>query len=134
VTCNEHVYEPIRKMTFCFGDKPGAQEVFLALRGLRSLHARMSAAETAGFRIARWLAEQPQVLDVLHPGLESCPGHAFWKRDFSGAAGLFSVLLKPCPDERLNAFIESLRLFGIGVSWGGFESLALPVKPLRTVR
>lgn len=134
IACGERAYEPIRRMACCFGDKPGAQEVFLALRGLRTLQPRMRAAEEAGFKVARWLAAQPQVLAVLHPGLEACPGHAFWKRDFSGAASLFSVLLKPCPDAQLNAFVESLRLFGIGVSWGGFESLALPVKPHRTAR
>lgn len=132
IACNEAAYEPVRKMTFCFGDKPGAQEVFLSLRGLRSLETRMRGAHQSGLAVAQWLAKQTQVLDVLHPALETCPGHEFWKRDFSGASGLFSVLLKPCPDEQVNTFIEGLDMFGIGVSWGGFESLALPVKPLRT--
>ena len=76
--------------------------------------------------IARWLAARPEVLAVLHPALESHPGHALWKRDFSGASGLFSVVFKPVPTAAVHAFLNALTLFGIGASWGGYESLAIP--------
>ena len=132
IVCNEASYAQMRKMTLDVGDKAGAQDVFLALRGLRTLEMRMRHAQDAGMAIARWLAEQPQTLKVLHPAFPDCPGHAFWQRDFSGAAGLFSVLFKPCSDAQLHAFVDALAMFSVGVSWGGFESLVLPVKPNRT--
>ena len=134
VVCNEATYEPMRRMTLAFGDRAGGQDVFLALRGLRTLEMRMEHAQTAGMTLAGWLAEQPQVLKILHPAFPDCPGHAHWRRDFNGASGLFSVLFKPCSDARLHAFVDALAMFGVGVSWGGFESLVLPVKPLRTAK
>ena len=134
VVCNEATYEPMRRMTLAFGDRAGGQDVFLALRGLRTLEMRMEHAQTAGMTLAGWLAEQPQVLKILHPAFPDCPGHAHWRRDFSGASGLFSVLFKPCSDAQLHAFVDALAMFGVGVSWGGFESLVLPVKPLRTAK
>ncbi|MCG8359760.1 MAG: cystathionine beta-lyase [Kiloniellales bacterium] len=134
VVCNEATYEPMRRMTLAFGDRAGGQDVFLALRGLRTLEMRMEHAQTAGMTLAGWLAEQPQVLKILHPAFPDCPGHAHWRRDFNGASGLFSVLFKPCSDAQLHAFVDALAMFGVGVSWGGFESLVLPVKPLRTAK
>ena len=134
VVCNEATYEPMRRMTLAFGDRAGGQDVFLALRGLRTLEMRMEHAQAAGITLAGWLAEQPQVLKILHPAFPDCPGHAHWRRDFSGASGLFSVLFKPCSDAQLHAFVDALAMFGVGVSWGGFESLVLPVKPLRTAK
>lgn len=122
----------IRKTVMAFGDKTGGQEVFLAPRGLRTLKLRMSHFDAAGREMAEWFAAQPQVKRVLHPGLESCPGHEFWKRDFSGAAGLFGVVFHPCEDAQIRAFVDGLHHFGIGVSWGGYESLVLPVKPQRS--
>ena len=122
----------IRKTTFAFGDKTGSQEVFLALRGLRTLKMRMEHFDKAGREMATWLAGQPQVKKVLHPAFDTCPGHANWARDFNGAAGLFGVIFHPCPDDRVRAFVDALHHFGIGVSWGGYESLVLPVKPVRT--
>ena len=77
-------------------------------------------------KVARWLEARPEVLRVLHPALESHPGHAVWKRDFTGACGLFSVVFKPAPTAAIHAFLDALTLFGIGASWGGFESLAIP--------
>ena len=132
IVCNEATYAPLRKMALSFGDRAGSQEVFLALRGLRTLEMRMKHAQEAGLAVARWLAAQPQTLRVLHPAFPECPGHESWKRDFAGAAGLFSVLFKPCSDRQLHAFVDALEMFGIGVSWGGFESLVLPVTPKRT--
>lgn len=124
----------IRKHVMAVGDKAGGQEVMLALRGLRTLDLRMKAIDNAGRRIAGWLAEQSQVKRVLHPAFASCPGHTFWKRDYAGAAGLFGVVFHPCLDEDVRAFVDALHHFGIGVSWGGYESLVLPVKPTRTAR
>jgi cystathionine beta-lyase len=80
----------------------------------------------SGLKVARWLAARPEVLRVLHPAHESHPQHAIWKRDFRGACGLFSVILRPRPQSAVNAFIEALELFGIGASWGGYESLIIP--------
>lgn len=124
----------IRKCVMEIGDKTGGQEVMLALRGLRTLELRMKTIEAAGRQVAGWLAAQPEVKRVLHPAFESCPGHAFWKRDYSGAAGLFGVIFHPCSDDNVRAFVDALHHFGIGVSWGGYESLVLPVKPVRTAR
>ncbi len=132
IVCNEATYAAMRKMVLAFGDRAGSQDVFLALRGLRTLEMRMRHAEAAGMEIAAWLQQQPQVLRILHPAFPDCPGHAFWRRDFSGAAGLFSVVVKDCSDQQLHAFVDALALFGVGVSWGGFESLVLPVVPHRT--
>lgn len=132
IACNAVHAADIRKTTFSFGDKTGGQEVFLALRGLRTLKMRMEYFDKAGREIAAWLATQPQVKTVLHPAFESCPGHAHWVRDFSGAAGLFGVVFHPCDDTQVRAFVDALHHFGIGVSWGGYESLVLPVKPQRS--
>lgn len=122
----------IRKTVMAVGDKTGGQEVFLALRGLRTLKIRMEHFDRAGRDMALWLDQQPQVKTVLHPALPGCPGHAFWRRDFTGAAGLFGVIFHPCSDAQIRAFVDALHHFGIGVSWGGYESLVLPVKPQRS--
>lgn len=122
----------LRKTVMAIGDKLGGQEVFLALRGLRTLKLRMTQIDASGRDMAHWFTRQPQVKRVLHPALNSCPGHAFWKRDFSGAAGLFGVVFHPCDDTRIRAFVDALDHFGIGVSWGGYESLVLPVTPQRS--
>jgi len=127
------LHERIRQCVFSLGDKPGAQEVMLALRGLRTLELRMRETDRSARVVAAWLAEQPVVERVLHPAFESCPGHAVWQRDFSGAAGLFGVVFTPCSDQSLRAFVDALQHFGIGVSWGGYESLVLPVSPVRSV-
>lgn len=132
IVCNQKTHLPIRKTAMALGDKPGAQEVHLSLRGLRTLEMRMRHVNDAGAVIAGWLRDQPQVSRVLHPAFDECPGSAFWKRDFTGAAGLFGVVFKSTSDEQVRRFVDALDMFGIGVSWGGYESLALPVKPTRT--
>ena len=93
---------------------------------------RLRQHEAAALKVAAWLEEQPQVGAILHPAFPGSPGHALWKRDFSGSTGLFSFALAGDDAARV-ALVDSLRLFGIGYSWGGFESLALPVDPVRTV-
>ncbi len=132
IVCTEATYGTMRKMALAIGDKAGAQDVFLSLRGLRTLDMRMKHVVAAGLEVARWFAAQANVSRVLHPAFESCPGHENWKRDFSGAAGLFSVVFDPCEEAKLHAFVAALKLFSVGVSWGGFESLVLPVTPYRT--
>lgn len=101
-------------------------DAYLALRGLRSLKTRLKAHESAGLLLATWLAERPEVLAVLHPALPSFADHALWKRDFTGSNGLFSIILKPVPDGAMERFFGALSLFGLGFSWGGFESLIIP--------
>jgi cysteine-S-conjugate beta-lyase len=98
----------------------------LALRGMKTLAVRLSAIEKSALEIAKWLGARPEVERVLHPALPSCPGHEFWKRDFLGSSGVFSMVLKPGPtQEQVHAFIDSLQLFELGYSWGGVTSLAL---------
>jgi cystathionine beta-lyase len=87
---------------------------------------RLAHHDQAGRKVARWLAQRSEIARVLHPALESCPGHAIWQRHFSGASGLFSVVFQPFPERAINAFLDELALFGMGASWGGFESLAIP--------
>lgn len=132
VSANEDLHKRIRKTVMAYGDKPGAHEIQLSLRGLRTLEMRMKQVNVAGTEVASWLREQPQVKQVLHPAFEDCPGSHFWQRDFEGAAGLFGVIFHTTSDDRIRRFVDALELFGIGVSWGGYESLVLPVTPVRT--
>jgi cystathionine beta-lyase len=104
---------------------PGPEDTFLALRGLRTLDVRLARHMQSGLKVAGFLAQHPKVLRVLHPALEGDPGHAIWQRDFKGACGLFSVVLKPTANSAV-PFIDALTLFGIGASWGAYESLAIP--------
>lgn len=104
----------------------GPDDVYLGLRGLRTLSVRLERHYRSGLEVARWLEQRPEVLRLLHPALPSHPGHAIWKRDFTGASGLFSMVLKPAPQKAVHAFLDTLELFGIGASWGGYESLAIP--------
>jgi cystathionine beta-lyase len=109
-----------------FGLHVGPDDVYLALRGLRTLGVRLERHQASALRVARWLQTRPEVARVLYPALESDPGHGLWKRDFKGASGLFGVVFRACPDRAVEAFLDSLTLFGLGYSWGGFESLAIP--------
>lgn len=111
------------------GSNVSADDAYLTLRGLRTLAARMPVHEANGLALARWLAKRPEVERVLHPALKGTPGHAIWKRDFSGASGLFGVVLKPVSKPSLKAYFNALRHFGMGYSWGGFESLCVRVHP-----
>ena len=116
------VTEAIRLLGVC----AGPDDVYLALRGVRTLSVRLAQHHRSGLEMARWLAARPEVDRVLHPGLETDPGHAIWKRDFTGASGLFSIVLKPVPQAAVDAMLNALTLFGMGFSWGGYESLAIP--------
>ena len=111
----------------------GPDDCYLAQRGLRTLGVRLERHHASGMKLAHWLRERPEVLDVLHPGLDDHPDHALWQRDFSGASGLFSVLIRPVGDAQLAAMLDHLELFGMGWSWGGYESLMVP-SDVRSVR
>jgi len=109
-------------------------DCFLGLRGLRTLAVRLARHQETGLALARWLQARSEVARILHPALPDDPGHALWKRDFSGSCGLFGVVLKPVSEAQLAAFVDGLQHFGIGYSWGGFESLIIPAHIRRTVR
>jgi cystathionine beta-lyase len=113
--------DTVRALGLCVGP----DDVFLALRGLRTLGVRLARHYETGLHVARWLQRRPEVSRVLHPALPDNPGHAIWRRDFTGASGLFSVVLKPASEKAVHAFMDELTLFGMGFSWGGFESLVI---------
>ncbi|HEV2559906.1 MAG TPA: cystathionine beta-lyase [Microvirga sp.] len=126
VSANERWFKSLRAAYDAFAMCPGPEDVFLGLRGLRTMALRLREHERQALDMARWLAARPEVARVLHPALETDPGHAIWRRDFKGSSGLFSVVLKPCSDEAIAAMLDGLALFGMGYSWGGFESLVIP--------
>lgn len=134
VTAAPQAWERLQRASKALGQCLSPDDAFLVARGLRTLPIRLAAHEAGALEIARWLAKHPTVDRVLHPALPSCPGHAHFKRDFTGGTGLFAFTLKRPGKGRLAAMLDGMRLFAMGYSWGGFESLALPVnpKPLRT--
>lgn len=109
-------------------------DAYMALRGLRTLHMRLAQHGAATLRIAHWLAAQPEVGTVLCPALPSDPNHALWSRDFTGLCGVISIVLDGAPDAAVNEMLDSLKLFGLGYSWGGFESLVIPCDPQLAAR
>jgi cysteine-S-conjugate beta-lyase len=130
-TATEQYHDRIQTAAWDLGMAVSADDAWLASRGLRTMAVRLRQHEQSALTIARWLKERPEVGLVLHPALPDCPGHEIWKRDFRGSSGLFAFELKDVRGR--TAFVDALRLFGIGYSWGGYESLVLPVDPLRTV-
>ena len=128
-TRDEALYRAVRDGSITFGDAVAPDVCYETLRGLRTLGVRLRQQAASALRLAEWLARRPEVARVLHPALPDDPGHAVWKRDFSGAASLFGVLLHPVPRPALEAMVEGLRLFKIGASYGGFESLIVPAHP-----
>ena len=131
VTANERAAPFIAKAHEDLGLCAGPEDCFLGLRGLRSMGVRLARHQASAIEIACWLEQRPEVARVLHPALPSHPGHEIWRRDFSGASGLFSIVLRPCSREALAAMLDGLALFGMGYSWGGFESLIVPFDPAR---
>lgn len=134
VSANAAWAKRLRATFNAFAMGVGPDDAALALRGLRTMALRLEAQQAAALDIAQWLATRPEVARVLHPGLPDHPGHALWKRDFSGASGVFSIILRPASKQALAAFVDGLELFGIGYSWGGYESLIIPFDcaPYRT--
>ncbi|HEX8375877.1 MAG TPA: PLP-dependent transferase, partial [Geminicoccaceae bacterium] len=133
-SANEQYWPGLHRTFEHFAMCAGPEDVFLGLRGLRTMALRLREHGRQGLAMAEWLQSRPEVLRVLHPGLPGDPGHAIWRRDFSGASGLFGVILKPASPAALGAMLDGLELFGMGFSWGGFESLVIPFdcKPYRT--
>ena len=134
VSANADWFERLRRSTETLGIPAGPEDIFLALRGLRTLDLRLREAERQGLALATWLSDRPEVLRVIHPALTDHPDHWLWRRDFSGSSGLFSVVLKPASDTAVAAMLDGLELFGLGYSWAGYESLVVPVdcSPRRT--
>lgn len=132
VTVTEPYAQRLERTRRVLGQTAGPDEAWLALRGLRTLSVRLARHRENGLKVARWLAAQPQVARVLHPALPSCPGHELFARDFRGATGLFSIVLAGGDEAAAARLIDRLILFGIGYSWGGFESLAVPAHFTRT--
>ena len=126
VSASKAAWQRLSDTVHALGLCVGPDDIYLGLRGLRTMGVRLAHHHQAGLEVARWLEQRPEIARVLHPGLESHPGHAIWRRDFSGASGLFSIVFKPVAQAAVNAFLDELTLFGIGASWGGFESLAIP--------
>lgn len=126
VTANREHWPTLREHVFANGQTAGPDDLYLAQRGLRTMALRLERHWKSALEVAHWLAARPEVERVLHPALPGAPGHELWKRDFLGASGLFSIVLKPCSSNAMRAFVDRLELFGLGFSWGGFESLIMP--------
>lgn len=136
ITTTEPLYDRVRSMVAELGYCVSPDDAYLALRGMRTLGLRLERHGRSALRIAEWLAARPEVKRVLYPALPSDPGHAIWKRDFRGASGLLAMVLHDVPKSAVDTFLNSLELFGMGASFGGFESLAVPFDPapMRAVR
>jgi len=126
ISANRTTWPQLIKTVHAMGLCVGPDDMYLGLRGLRTMGVRLAQHYAAGLAIARWLEARPEVLRVIHPALDSHPGHTIWQRDYTGASGLFSVVFKPMPQAAVFAFVDALTLFGIGASWGGYESLIIP--------
>jgi cystathionine beta-lyase len=132
VTVAEPIMRRLEQTRRVLGQTAGPDDAWLALRGLRTLDVRLERHQANALKVANWLKDQPQVARVLHPALADCPGHDHWRRDFKGSTGLFSFVLDGGDAAARARLIDGLELFGIGYSWGGFESLAVPADPVRT--
>lgn len=120
-----HVRDDVQNMGIC----AGPDDLYLALRGLRTMGVRLPRHSESGLKIAHWLRGRPEVSHVMHPALEDDPGHALWRRDFTGACGLFGFVLRETDQKALAAMMDGLKLHGMGASWGGYESLMIPANP-----
>ncbi len=128
IVSNERHYMTLRQSVAVFGHHAAPDDIYLAQRGLRSMAARLQQQSASAMQIARWLQQQSAVQRVLYPALPDDPGHALWNRDYTGASGLFAFVLQPAYDRAaMQRLVDGVRLFGIGFSWGGYESLILPV-------
>ena len=136
VVANEAWWPRLRDTSRDMGQTASPDDLFLVLRGMRTLDVRLRQHEKSALEVARWLKERPEVKRVLHPALPDDPGHALWKRDFRGSSGLFGVELAPCSRAQVAALLDHLEYFALGYSWGGYESLAVPanLRGARSVR
>ena len=132
ITTTEAAWRDLHRTYGNLGMCIAPDDAYLVMRGMRTMHVRLRHHMAAALDMAEWLEGRPEVAKVLHPALPSHPGHQIWKRDFKGASGLFGMVLKPCSDKQLAAMLDGLDLFGMGYSWGGYESLIIPATPHRT--
>ena len=132
VTYKGDVGEALNAGVQDLGCPAGPDDCWLALRGLRTMGVRLKQHQEAALEVARWLDGRAEVSRVLHPALPACPGHATFERDFRGSSGLFGFVMRPCADHALAAMLDPMELFGMGYSWGGYESLLIPTWPHRT--
>lgn len=127
VSANDSHWPALRETYDAMAMLPGAEDCFLALRGLRTMHLRVKEAEARGLEMADWLKSQPEVSRVLHPAFKDCPGHENWKKYFTGSTGLFSIVLNNrFIQDNVDDMLDNMSIFGMGFSWGGFESLIIP--------
>ncbi len=129
ITTTEDTYIRAARAASVLGTSAGPDDCYLALRGLRTLSVRLARHRETALDIAKWLERRPEVARVLHPALPGCPGHEVWKRDFTGSNGLLSIVLEAYPKEAVTAMLDGMGLFGMGYSWGGYESLIVPFDP-----
>ena len=129
IVCNDNTFEKVQENSQLFGSCAGPDDIYLALRGFRTIGVRLMRHYENGLKLATWLNDRPEISRVMHPALPDDPGHAIWKRDFTGASGLFGFVIKNIGEKALAAFVNDLKYFGMGASWGGFESLILPTQP-----
>ena len=127
--CTEQTFDRVKRASVVQGDRAGPDEAYLGLRGVRTLGVRLRQHQQNALKVARWFADRPEVARVIYPALPGDAGHEIWKRDFSGASGLFGVVLKPRSTDAVAGMLNGLKLFGMGASWGGFESLILLQHP-----
>lgn len=133
VVANEATWLALKETSYALGQRASPDDCFLTLRGMRTMGVRLTHHQTSAMKIATWFEAQPQVKRVLYPALATDANHALWKRDFTGAAGLFSVEFQPYAIEAIAAMIDGYQYFGLGYSWGGFESLVVPAHLTRSV-
>jgi cysteine-S-conjugate beta-lyase len=129
VTMTEKSFLPVRRQAAILGACASPDDCALGSRGLRTLAVRLARHQETGLKLAHWLNGRPEVAHIIHPAFPNSPDYALWNRDFLGSSGLFSVILRPCSKTALAAFLDHLELFAMGFSWGGYESLILPVDP-----
>ena len=129
IICNEKTYARVKERAGLFGNFAAPDDVYLTLRGFRTMGVRLPRHFESGLKVARWLLGRPEVTRVMHPALPNDPGHQLWKRDFTGASSLFGFVLNTGERKRVAAMLDGMKLFGMGASWGGFESLLIPTWP-----
>ena len=130
VTTTDKLFHKVKMAAIAMGSCAGPDDCYLGLRGLRSLSARLARHQETALKLAHWLEDRPEVDRLLHPALPGCPGHDIWKRDFTGSSGLFGVILKEgYSKQAVAAMLDGLELYAMGFSWGGYESLILPIYP-----
>jgi cystathionine beta-lyase len=132
VNCKKKHYAPLQQTYLSLGSTPGGDNCYLALRGLRTMGLRLKQQWENAMQVAQWLKTRPEVEEVLYPALPGAPGHELWKRDFTGASSLFAFAMKPASQKALAAMLDDLEYFGMGYSWGGFESLITPFDPKKS--